>query len=282
MSNVVVSNIYPVTELRTMAKAFADGGLFGFKQESQVLSLMLIAQAENKHPATIAAEYDFIQGKAALKAVAIVSRFQNAGGRIDFKEITDARCAAVFSHPNHGEVTIDWDMGRAANAGLASKENWKKYPRAMLRSRCVSEGVRTILPECLNGFYSSDEVRDFSTASNEKELNPDFRDDYKQRVVDAVGESLPYSSEEKQVMPLDNGKKINGTDLELAVIGALDDGVKLGAIKEDALDILLSKYGVDKIGDLTEMQAKNVIHNINKKIEALEIKCDVDTGEVAQ
>jgi hypothetical protein len=38
---------------------------------------------------------------------------------------------------------------------------WKKYPRQMLRSRVVSEGVRTVYPLATSGLYVEEEVCDF-------------------------------------------------------------------------------------------------------------------------
>lgn len=51
-------------------------------------------------------------------------------------------------------------MARAAQAGLASKDMWKKYPRQMLRSRVVSEGVRTVCPMATGGLYVPEEIDD--------------------------------------------------------------------------------------------------------------------------
>ncbi|MEW6097488.1 MAG: hypothetical protein AB1567_13365, partial [bacterium] len=45
------------------------------------------------------------------------------------------------------------------------KDNWKHYPRQMLRSRVISEGVRTVLPGCNVGFYTVEEVQDFAPSS---------------------------------------------------------------------------------------------------------------------
>jgi hypothetical protein len=49
----------------------------------------------------------------------------------------------------------------AKKIGLASKDNWKNYARAMLRARCVSEGVRTVYPGCVVGVYTPEEVETF-------------------------------------------------------------------------------------------------------------------------
>ncbi|MCX7689084.1 MAG: hypothetical protein N2045_14060, partial [Fimbriimonadales bacterium] len=54
-------------------------------------------------------------------------------------------------------------MEDAKRAGLIGKAggNWEKYPRAMLRARVVSEGVRTVFPGVIVGLYTPEEVRDF-------------------------------------------------------------------------------------------------------------------------
>jgi hypothetical protein len=54
-------------------------------------------------------------------------------------------------------------MEQAKRAGLATKDVWKQYPRAMLRARVVSEGIRTIFPGVLGGLYTPEEVQDFDT-----------------------------------------------------------------------------------------------------------------------
>ena len=51
----------------------------------------------------------------------------------------------------------------AKNAGLSGKDTWKQYPRQMLRSRVISEGVRTMYPGVADGIYTPEEVQDFDT-----------------------------------------------------------------------------------------------------------------------
>ena len=42
---------------------------------------------------------------------------------------------------------------------------WKKYPRQMLRSRVISEGVRTVFPGATSGLYEVGEVQDIVAES---------------------------------------------------------------------------------------------------------------------
>jgi hypothetical protein len=125
---------------------------------------MLIAQAEGRHPASAAIDYNIIQNKPSLKADTMLARFQGAGGCVAWQEYTDTRVVGTFKHPQGGSVTIDWDMERAKRAGLGTKENWKTYPRAMLRARVISEGIRTVYPSVLCGMYTPEEVMDFDPA----------------------------------------------------------------------------------------------------------------------
>lgn len=151
----------PMNDMLRMAEAFAKSGFFGIKTADQALALMAIAQAEGLHPAIAARDYHVIQGKPALKADAMMARFQAAGGRVKWTEMTDERVCAEFSHPAGGTVEIDWDKARAQQAGFWGKDNWKKFPRAMLRARVISEGIRTVFPGVVVGTYTPEEVQDF-------------------------------------------------------------------------------------------------------------------------
>ena len=147
-----------------MANHFVKSGLFGIRKIEEAVSLMIIAQAEGRHPGTVASEYHIIQGRPALKADAILARFQSAGGRVEWHEYTDECVCGTFSHPAGGSLKVDWDMTRAKAAGLGGKDNWKKYPRQMLRARAISDGVRGVYPAVLQGFYTPEEVQDFTSA----------------------------------------------------------------------------------------------------------------------
>jgi len=154
-------------EMERLAIAIAKSNLFGMKTPEQAMSLMQIAQAEGRHPATAARDYDIIQGRAAKKSEAMHRDFLLAGGKVEWVTLSDNEASATFSHPQGGSATITWDMQRAAMAGLGAREGWKKYPRQMLRNRVVSEGVRTIWPVATSGMYEPGEVMDIAAPHKE-------------------------------------------------------------------------------------------------------------------
>lgn len=157
--------LVPLNDMQTMAGAMAQSGLFGVKNTTQALALMLVAQAEGQHPATIAQDYDIIQGRAARKTHSVLARFQQAGGSVQWHELTDASAAATFSHPQGGSLRMQWTIEQARKAGLTGKDNWKNYPRAMLRARCIAEGVRAVYPAAIGGLLVAEEARDMAPAT---------------------------------------------------------------------------------------------------------------------
>jgi len=163
--------LVPLADLEKMAGYIAASGLFGVKKKEEAIALMLLAQAEGQHPATIAQEYDIIQGRAARKTHSIVARFQRSGGTIKWIELSDTCAKATFTHPAGGSVTIDWTMERAkktmvwnvkkdAFEALADRPAYKNYGRALLRSRCCSEGIRAVFPAATGGMLSEYEAED--------------------------------------------------------------------------------------------------------------------------
>lgn len=153
---------YAVSELERMALAFAGSKMFGVTTPDQALALCLVAQAEGRHPASAAMDYSIIQNRPAKKADAMLRDFISAGGKVEWHALDNDRAEATFSHPQGGTVRIDWTLARAREAGLGGKDMWKKYPRQMLRSRVVSEGVRTVCPGATSGMYVPEEVQDFA------------------------------------------------------------------------------------------------------------------------
>ena len=173
-------------QMERMASAVAKSGLFGVKTADQALALMLVAQAEGRSPAVAAQEYHIIQGRPALKADTLLARYQQAGGTVKFEELSEKRCAATFSHPASGSFTIDWTIEMAQRAGLAGKDNWKAYPRAMLRARVISEGVRTSFPGVAIGVYTPEELQD---GAPEIDITPVPQADAVRGAVQAAAES---------------------------------------------------------------------------------------------
>jgi hypothetical protein len=156
-----MSNIIPYQDMQQMAEVAASSKMFGFKNPQEALAIMLLCQGEGLHPAIAMRDYHVIQGRPALKADAMLARFQQAGGAVKWDVYTDQEVTGTFSHPSGGSLAVTWTLAHAKQIGIASKDNWRNYPRAMLRARCISEGIRAVYPGCVVGVYTPEEVQDF-------------------------------------------------------------------------------------------------------------------------
>jgi hypothetical protein len=155
-----------------MAEVAAGSKMFGFKNPQEAMAIMLLCQAEDLHPAIAMRDYHVIQGRPALKADAMLARFQQAGGQVQWKVYEDEQVTGIFSHPAGGSLEVTWTLAKAKLIGIANKDNWRNYPRAMLRARCVSEGIRSVYPGCVVGVYTPEEVQDFQPTRQEQSAVP--------------------------------------------------------------------------------------------------------------
>ena len=151
-------------EMESMAAHIVRSKLFGAKDESQAISLMLLAQAEGMHPMAAIQDFDIVQGRPARKTHSILARFQSAGGSVIWEEVNGLRACGVFSHKQGGSLRVQWTFEQAKRVGLTGKDNWKNYPQAMLRARCIAEGIRAVFPGAIGGMLSVEEAQDIVIA----------------------------------------------------------------------------------------------------------------------
>lgn len=194
MNAIVPVNAAPpmaISDIERVALAIAKGGLFGSKDPNAVLTLCLLAHAEGQHPAVVFRDYHIIQGRPAKKADAMLRDFINAGGTVEWHQLDDTKADATFTHPS-GSARIDWTIERAKKAQLTTPM-WSKYPRQMLRSRVISEGVRTVYPGATSGLYEENEVRDIVAENHSTNPAVEAQD----------GGFIEGQFEERQVSPVE-------------------------------------------------------------------------------
>ncbi len=102
-----------------------------------------------------------IQGKPTVSANLMAAAVK-AHPRYNYKviEMTDDKVSIQFYEDGQPSGVSEFTKADAALAGLTGKEIWKKFPRNMLFSRALSNGVRWFAPDVFNGntVYTPDEV----------------------------------------------------------------------------------------------------------------------------
>lgn len=154
-------------DMDLVAKRVAESRLFGLDQ-AQAFTLMLLAEAEGLPYISAVRRFHIIDGKPSMRADAMQAEFQRHGGTIRWVVTTDDEVKAEFSHPVHQPepVTVHITLKEMTDKGIAQgfkgmKDNWRKFPRQMLRARAISEGVRMVDPGIVVGIYTPEEVGDF-------------------------------------------------------------------------------------------------------------------------
>lgn len=102
-----------------------------------------------------------IEGKPTLAAdlqVALVKRSQSCGYFRLVKSDANVATYETRRGDDPEPTRLSFTIEDAQRAQLTSKDNWKKYPAAMLRARCASALARAVYPELVMGVYDPDEM----------------------------------------------------------------------------------------------------------------------------
>jgi len=101
-----------------------------------------------------------IDGKPTASAGLISGLVRRAGHKLRLKVAPDgqsATCMIIRSDDPEWVFEVTWTMAMAREAGLAGKENWRKYPTAMLKHRAVTACARDACEEALFGLHYTPE-----------------------------------------------------------------------------------------------------------------------------
>lgn len=104
---------------------------------------------------------NIISGKPTVSAELMLALIYKHchGSIINFLKIEDDICVIEAKRPGGKTHTFKYDSDDARAAGLLGRQQWKQYPRAMMRSRCVSEMARSLFPDAIMGCsYTPDEI----------------------------------------------------------------------------------------------------------------------------
>lgn len=145
------------------AKRFVDSGLLpsGIKTPQQALTIMQAGREIGVPPTYALRNIHVISGKPVASAELLMALVRRTYGQsaIRVKEATPTSCTVEYREQGwDGVSSLTFTIEDAERAKLSGKDTWKAYPRAMLRSRAVSEAVRTAFPECIAGLYTPEEM----------------------------------------------------------------------------------------------------------------------------
>lgn len=103
-----------------------------------------------------------IEGKPTLSADLIAALVKSRGDVCKYFMLVESTATvARYETQRIGEpkpTLMSFSIEDAQRAGVATKDNWKKYPAAMLRARCITALARAVYPDLAMGLYDPDEL----------------------------------------------------------------------------------------------------------------------------
>lgn len=125
--------------------------------DAAVAATVLTGRELGLGPMTALRSLDVIEGSVQMKTKAILARIFQAGHRVEWLESTDKACEVRIERGD-GLTTaqVRWTMADAQRAELAGKAVWRRYPRAMLRNRALSECAELACPDVILGLEVGD------------------------------------------------------------------------------------------------------------------------------
>lgn len=160
-------------DVLTLGRVFRDSGYFKDATGEAQAIVKIFAGREMGIPAFAAMTgIHIIQGKPEIGAH-LLARLVKESPKYDYRiiEHTDETCSIRFLE----RIGDDWDvlgvstftMADAKRAGLLSNATWGKYPRPMLFSRAMSNGVSMMCPDVTGGsrVYAEGEISEATQAN---------------------------------------------------------------------------------------------------------------------
>ena len=124
----------------------------------KALAIIFAGQELGIPPMQALRSINVIQGKPSLAAELQLALFKQRGGRAKWIRSDDEVAEIWLRHPNGDEHTETFTMEDAKRAKLVHKDGWQFYPKAMLRARAISAGLRAVAPDIIAGIYDPEEL----------------------------------------------------------------------------------------------------------------------------
>lgn len=131
-----------------------------------VLVVLLTGRAYGLDPMVSLSNISVINGKPVMEAKLLQGLCLARKDVCEYFYCTEASAtSATYEAKRVGAPKPErrtWTIKDAQNAGLTGKENWTKYPQAMLEARAKAALARSVFADVVSGAYIPDEAEEFA------------------------------------------------------------------------------------------------------------------------
>jgi hypothetical protein len=133
----------------------------GVDTPEKAIAIMLKGRELGVPPMYALSNISVINGKPTAGAELMLALIYRDHGddAVRITESTPSCCTVAYRRkgwPRH--ETFSFTIDDAERADLLGKDNWRHYPSAMLRARCISAVARLAFPDTIGGLYTPEEL----------------------------------------------------------------------------------------------------------------------------
>jgi hypothetical protein len=192
-----------------------------------VLVVLLTGRSYGVDPMTALSNISVINGKPVLEAKLLHGLCLARRDVCEYFVCVDATAtSATYEAKRVGAPKPErktWTLKQAQDAGLTGKENWSKYPQAMLEARAKAALARSAFPDVVTGAYIPDEAEEMD---GRRGFDPEeaFRD--ARPPIQGTARALPAESATAQATPrLETPRAMDGATVPAATMQAVASDV---------------------------------------------------------
>jgi len=127
-----------------------------------VLACILAGHEAGVSPMQALSKIHIIEGRPAMSSELMRALVMNHGHELIYDDVSTTSVTASGRRRGSERWTkVTWTMDDAKRGGLDQKQNWRRWPRAMLTARATAELCRMVFPDVLAGIsYTIEELSD--------------------------------------------------------------------------------------------------------------------------
>jgi len=150
------TGLRPLAELQELGKVFYESGMFpDIRSAAQAIVKIQAGSELGFSPIYSMAKIYIVKGRVMVGAEALGAMVKRSG-RYDYRvvKLTDTDCELMFTDNGQDAYLSRFTIEDAKRADLVQPgSGWHKWPRAMLMSKALSQGVRIVCPHMISGAY---------------------------------------------------------------------------------------------------------------------------------
>lgn len=252
----------------TIATAFKESGMFpDLRSEAQAVVKIVAGQELGFGPMASMQAIQMIQGKPTVSANALAALVKKHPV-YNYRSIehTAEVCRLEFFEAGESTGISEFTIADAQRAGIAGGQNWRKYPKAMLFARALSQGVRWYAPDVTAGSpaYVPEELGAQVNSEGEA-IEPEVVVAEQGPAIEG-GEGEPSEPEPSEQLDEDRVKQIGNGISALGLTYKQIDQL-LGAAGIDGLRAASGKALYERVSGLSEEQADALEVELRKEAD---------------